>query len=176
MMRRREFITLLGGPVAVAGAGEQQVERMRHIAVLLPATADNPVFQSWVAAFFQGLALLGWRRTAARPPGQLREVITQRPGDSPFHRPTSCVGRWCAILVFKCCDPDRTSQFSVTLIGERSHRETLIAPSHIEGRPLLWRHRARNRDGPRQTVVGGRTRAPVGLPEPLLRQQSRPPP
>jgi hypothetical protein len=63
---RREFITLLGGAVAVAGAGEQQAERMRHIAVLLPATADNPVFQSWVAAFFQGLALLGWRRTAAR--------------------------------------------------------------------------------------------------------------
>src|SRR5215831_7931544 len=33
---------------------------MRHIAVLLPATADNPVFQSWVAAFFRGLALLSW--------------------------------------------------------------------------------------------------------------------
>jgi putative tryptophan/tyrosine transport system substrate-binding protein len=62
MIGRREFITLLGGAAMAAPvtAGAQQAERMRHIAVLLPATADNPLFQSWVAAFFQGLALLGW--------------------------------------------------------------------------------------------------------------------
>jgi putative ABC transport system substrate-binding protein len=61
-MRRREFITLLGG---VAGAWPlaaraQQTERMRRIGVLLPATADNSTFQSWVGAFFRGLTLLGW--------------------------------------------------------------------------------------------------------------------
>ena len=59
------FITLLGGAAAwplVARA--QQPDRMRRIGVLLPATADNSVFQSWVTAFFQSLALSGW--TVAR--------------------------------------------------------------------------------------------------------------
>jgi putative tryptophan/tyrosine transport system substrate-binding protein len=61
-MRRREFITLLGG-AAVAwpfAARAQQGERMRRIGVLLPATADDPAYQARVGAFLQGLALLGW--------------------------------------------------------------------------------------------------------------------
>ena len=33
---------------------------MRRIGVLLPATADNPEFQTWVGAFLQGLQQLGW--------------------------------------------------------------------------------------------------------------------
>jgi len=61
MIRRREFITLLGGaagwPVA---ARAQQRERMRRVGVLLPATADDAVFQTRMAAFLQALALLGW--------------------------------------------------------------------------------------------------------------------
>ena len=61
-MRRREFITLLGGaavqwPVL---AWAQQPERMRLIGILLPAAADDTVFQTRLAAFYQGLALLGW--------------------------------------------------------------------------------------------------------------------
>jgi ABC-type uncharacterized transport system substrate-binding protein len=60
-MKRRQFITLLGGaavwPVA---ARAQQRERMRRIGVLLPATADDLRFQTLVGAFLQGLALLGW--------------------------------------------------------------------------------------------------------------------
>jgi putative ABC transport system substrate-binding protein len=43
-------------PVARA----QQSERLRRIAVLLPATADNPDFQPWVGVFLQELAVLGW--------------------------------------------------------------------------------------------------------------------
>jgi ABC-type uncharacterized transport system substrate-binding protein len=61
-MKRREFITLLGG-AAVAwplAARAQQGERMRRIGVLLPAAADDPEFQARIAAFHQGLALLGW--------------------------------------------------------------------------------------------------------------------
>jgi putative ABC transport system substrate-binding protein len=62
-VKRREFITLLGGAAAawplVANA-QQPLERMRRIGVLLPATADDPVFQTRVGAFLQGLALLGW--------------------------------------------------------------------------------------------------------------------
>jgi ABC-type uncharacterized transport system substrate-binding protein len=61
-MRRREFITLLGGAAATwpLAARAQQGERMRRIGVLLPAAADDPVFQTRLAAFHQGLALLGW--------------------------------------------------------------------------------------------------------------------
>src|SRR5205807_1057101 len=62
MSSRRKFITLLGGAVAAwpLAARAQQGERMRRIGVLVPATADDPVFQAWVGAFLQGLALLGW--------------------------------------------------------------------------------------------------------------------
>jgi len=65
-MRRRAFITLLGGAAAAwpLAARAQQPGRMRRVGVLLPATADNSVFQSWVTAFFQSLALSGW--TVAR--------------------------------------------------------------------------------------------------------------
>jgi putative ABC transport system substrate-binding protein len=60
-MKRREFITLLGGAVAwplVARA--EQREPMRRIGVILPAAADDTVFQARVGAFLQALALLGW--------------------------------------------------------------------------------------------------------------------
>src|SRR5262249_54262234 len=56
-MQRRQFITLLGGtvvgwPLAVRA---QQAERMRRIGVILPATADDARFQTFVGAFLQGL-------------------------------------------------------------------------------------------------------------------------
>jgi len=41
-------------------AGAQQAERIRLIGVLLPATADETEMQARIAAFHQGLALLGW--------------------------------------------------------------------------------------------------------------------
>src|SRR3982074_831867 len=61
-MRRRDFITLIGGaavvwPIAVRA---QQAERMRRIGVLQSAAADDAEFQTRLAAFHQGLALLGW--------------------------------------------------------------------------------------------------------------------
>ena len=61
-MKRREFITLLGGAVAAwpLAAGAQQTERVRRVGVLLPAAADDAEFQARVGAFQQGLALLGW--------------------------------------------------------------------------------------------------------------------
>jgi len=61
-IRRREFISTLCG-MAVAWplvARAQQPERMRRIGVLLPAVADDPVWQARVGAFLQALALLGW--------------------------------------------------------------------------------------------------------------------
>jgi putative ABC transport system substrate-binding protein len=61
-MRRREFITLLGGAATAwpLAARAQQGERVRRIGVLLPAAANDPRLQTFLAAFHQGLALLGW--------------------------------------------------------------------------------------------------------------------
>src|SRR2546421_7090118 len=61
LLKRREFITLLGGAAAwPLAARAQQGERMRRIGMLLPATADDTEFQARVGAFLQALALLGW--------------------------------------------------------------------------------------------------------------------
>jgi putative tryptophan/tyrosine transport system substrate-binding protein len=60
-MKRREFITLLGGAAAwPLAARAQQGNRVRSIGILLPAAADDSRLQAWVGAFLQGLALLGW--------------------------------------------------------------------------------------------------------------------
>src|SRR4051812_11387418 len=60
-MKRRAFITLLGGAATFPlMARAQQGERMRRIGVLLPAAADDAEFQARLAAFHQALALLGW--------------------------------------------------------------------------------------------------------------------
>ncbi len=61
-MRRRDFITRLGGAMAAwpLSARAQQGERMRRVGVLLPAAADDAEFQAWVGAFLQGLGQLGW--------------------------------------------------------------------------------------------------------------------
>src|SRR5215469_1584065 len=60
-MRRREFITLIGGavvwPLAVRA---QQIKRMRRIGVLMANPANDPEAQARVAAFLQGLQELGW--------------------------------------------------------------------------------------------------------------------
>src|SRR5262245_45080923 len=61
MIRRREFISLLGSTaVWPLAARAQQGERMRRIGVLMAASAGDPEYQSRVDAFQQGLAQLGW--------------------------------------------------------------------------------------------------------------------
>jgi putative ABC transport system substrate-binding protein len=61
-MKRREFITLLGGAAAVwpLAARAQQRERVRRIGVLMNLAADDPESVARVAAFAQGLQELGW--------------------------------------------------------------------------------------------------------------------
>jgi hypothetical protein len=60
-MKRREFITLIGGATAwpLAARG-QQPERMRRVVALLPATSDDPDYPVRVGAFLQGLQEAGW--------------------------------------------------------------------------------------------------------------------
>ena len=65
-MRRRDFISLLGGAAAAPamiwplGARAQQAERMRRIGVLMGLAADDPEAKARIAAFLQGLQQLGW--------------------------------------------------------------------------------------------------------------------
>ena len=60
-MKRRDFITLLGGlaswPVSARG---QHGERTRRVGVFMSAGADDAVSQVRYAAFLQGLRQSGW--------------------------------------------------------------------------------------------------------------------
>jgi ABC-type uncharacterized transport system substrate-binding protein len=61
VIRRREFITLLGGAAAwPLEARAQQSERMRLVGVLMHATSDEPESQARIVAFAQGLQEAGW--------------------------------------------------------------------------------------------------------------------
>jgi putative ABC transport system substrate-binding protein len=60
-MKRREFITLLGGAAAwPLAARAQQTERMRRIGVLMGYAESDSDAQAKVAAFREGLQKLGW--------------------------------------------------------------------------------------------------------------------
>jgi putative tryptophan/tyrosine transport system substrate-binding protein len=60
-MRRREFISLLGGVAAwPLAAHAQQAQRMRRIGVLIGFAETDPDVKSWFAAFRGALAKLGW--------------------------------------------------------------------------------------------------------------------
>jgi putative tryptophan/tyrosine transport system substrate-binding protein len=65
-MKRREFITLLGGAAATLSllcplaARAQSPQRMRRVAVFMSLAADDKQGQARLAAFLQGLQELGW--------------------------------------------------------------------------------------------------------------------
>ena len=61
-MKRREFITLLGGAAATwpLAAHAQQPDRCGAIGVLMAHAENDPEFQAYVSAFREGLQKLGW--------------------------------------------------------------------------------------------------------------------
>src|SRR3981189_3507144 len=61
-MKRREFISLLGGAAAVwpLAARAQQPEQLRRIAVFMDLAESDPEGQARVAALKRGLHHLGW--------------------------------------------------------------------------------------------------------------------
>jgi putative ABC transport system substrate-binding protein len=61
-MKRREFITLLGGAAAAwpLTARAQQANRMRRIGLLMGYAANDVEAQTWIAAFLDSLRELGW--------------------------------------------------------------------------------------------------------------------
>ena len=93
-MRRREFITLLGGAAAAwpLAARAQQRERMRRVGVLMPLPADDPQSLRRLTAFVQGLQQLGWTdgrnvridvRWAAGDPDRFRRYAAELVGLAP---------------------------------------------------------------------------------------------
>jgi putative ABC transport system substrate-binding protein len=62
LLKRREFMTLLGGAAAAwpLAARAQQPDRMRRIGVLMGLAADDPDTLARLAAFRLGLEKRGW--------------------------------------------------------------------------------------------------------------------
>jgi putative ABC transport system substrate-binding protein len=59
-MRRREFITLLGGAAAAWPAWAQQPGGIRRIGVLMEYSESDPEAKTYLSGFMKGLAELGW--------------------------------------------------------------------------------------------------------------------
>jgi putative ABC transport system substrate-binding protein len=59
-MRRREFITLLGGTVVALPQAVLAQGGTRRISALMQAQEGNPQYRSWLEAFQNGLQKLGW--------------------------------------------------------------------------------------------------------------------
>jgi putative ABC transport system substrate-binding protein len=105
-MRRREFITLVGSAAGAwsLAARAQQLGRVRRIGVLMGFAESDPAAQSWLAAFRDALAKLGWKegsnfqievRWGAGDANKIRasakELVDVRP-DAIFSQTTPAIG------------------------------------------------------------------------------------
>jgi putative ABC transport system substrate-binding protein len=93
MMKRREFITLLGGAAAwPLAARAQQGARVRRIGVLIGRDENDPEAKARLSAFTQMLADLGWTdgrnvridlRFAGGDPNRIRALAQELVGLQP---------------------------------------------------------------------------------------------
>ena len=93
-MKRREFITLLGGAAAAwSFVARAQPQRMRRIGVLDTLAGDDPEASVRHGAFMQGLQELGWgigrnvridTRWAAGDPGRIRSLAVEIVATAPM--------------------------------------------------------------------------------------------
>lgn len=81
-MRRRDFITLLGGATLAPNLAHAQ--QMRRIGILLTAAENDPATQGWLTGFHRRLTELGWvegrnvnfiRRWASGDPARIRANV-----------------------------------------------------------------------------------------------------
>ena len=93
-VRRREFITVLGGAAAALVScpfATHAQERMRRVGVLMTTAAGDPEGQARIAAFLQGLQPLGWTVGAnvqidirfAVEPDRIRQEAAQLAASAP---------------------------------------------------------------------------------------------
>jgi len=103
-MRRREFITFLGGAVVGWPLAARAQQGTRRIGVLMGFAESDPTAQAWIAAFRDALAKLGWTegsnlrielRWGAADPDKIRtlakELVDLRP-DVIFDQTTPVTG------------------------------------------------------------------------------------
>ena len=141
-MRRRDFITLLGGAAVACplAARSQQRERVRRIGVLI-GVADDAETKGWVAILRKRLDELGWR---AGDNLQIEE-------------------RWTA------GDPDRNRRFAGELLAVKPRRPSLqstnralcgrVLPASIRSRgPVIRRTGDRGRRAPDRRDRSGNRR------------------
>ena len=85
-LKRRQFITLVGGAAAwPVAARAQRTGSVRRIGVLMNGNERDPVYRAYVAAFVQALQRLGWLEGqnfastfAGRPPTPNVSGLTRR--------------------------------------------------------------------------------------------------
>ena len=127
-MRRRKFITLLGGAAAAwpLAARAQQGERMRRVGVLSSLAADDPEAAARNAAFLQTLQELGWtdgrnvridyrwtcgqcRAHSQARGGTARARARRHPGQWHDGRRGCCNRRPAPCRSFSCSSPTRSA-------------------------------------------------------------------
>src|SRR5262249_44641875 len=108
-MKRRQFMTLIGGAAASwpLAARAQQAERMRRVGVLNYLAADDPDSSPRVAAFAQALQELGWHggrniqidyRWGGGDPDRSRRYATELVAFAPDVILSVAAQRW------QCCE------------------------------------------------------------------------
>jgi len=149
-VKRREFITLIGGAAAwpLAARAEQQ-EGVRRIGVLI-GVADDPETKGWVSIFRKRLDELGWKvdgnlqieeRWTAGDPDQNRRFASELLAMKP-----DAVFAFSSVAVAALQQKNPTVPIVFTAISDpvgSGFVESLARP----GRKCHWLHQFRSDDG-----------------------------